>query len=108
MDAMGNKTIIKTRVTYVFNGYGDLTLTDVALVWNKSATSYLAFGILATMSDNHLMIPLEDISRISTYTYFPGGGLLITTKTGKEHKFSFKHKKDFRIVYDYLAKEVCL
>lgn len=104
MNAMGSKTIIKTRVTYVFNGYGDLTLTDVALIWNKSATSFLAFGAMNATTDNHLMIPLEDISSISTYTYFPGGGLLVITKTGREYKFSFKHKKDFKIVYDYLIK----
>lgn len=106
MDAMGNKTIMKTRVTYVFNGYGDLTLTDKALIWNKSATSYLTFGILNVATDNHLMIPLEDISRINRYTYFPGGGLLVITKTGKEYKFSFKHKKDFKVIYEYLLKEV--
>jgi hypothetical protein len=104
MNAMGNKTIVKTRVTYVFNGYGDLTLTDVALVWNKSATSYLMFGAMGAMTSNHIMIPLEDIASVSKYTYFPGGGLLITTKTGEEHKFSFKHKKDFKIVYEYLTK----
>lgn len=103
MDAMGTKTIAKARVTYVFNGYGDLTLTDAALIWNKSATSYLAFGVLATATDNHLVISLEDISRIDKYTYFPGGGLLVITKTGKEHKFSFKHKKDFTVIYEYLS-----
>ena len=102
MDAMGTKTIIKTRVTYVLNGYGDLTLTDVALIWNKSATTFLAFGIMGAATDNHLMIPLEDISRVSTYTYYPGGGLMVVTKSGQEHKFSFKHKKDFKIVYEYL------
>ena len=103
MDAMGIKTIAKARVTYVFNGYGDLTLTDAALIWNKSATSYLAFGVINAATDNHLMIPLEDISRVGKYTYFPGGGLLVVTKTGREYKFSFKHKKDFAIIYDYLT-----
>lgn len=104
MDAMGNETIVKARVTYVFNGYGDLTLTDKALIWNKSATSYLTFGTMAMGTGSHLMIPLEDISSVGTYTYFPGGGLLIIDKTGKEHKFSFKHKKDYKIVYEYLIK----
>ena len=104
MDAMGTKTIVKARVTYVFNGYGDLTLTDVALIWNKSATSFLAFGAMNAMTDNHLMIPLEDVSKIGTYTYFPGGGLLVITKTGKEYKFSFKHKKDFKVIYEYLIE----
>ena len=102
MDAMGTRVIMKTRVTYVFNGYGDLTLTDVALIWDKSATSYLAFGAMNATTDNHLMIPLDDISTIGKYTYFPGGGLLVIDKTGKEYKFSFKHKKDFKIIYEYL------
>ena len=106
MDAMGTKTIIKTRVTYVLNGYGDLTLTDAALIWNKSATTYLAFGVMGAATGNHLMIPLGDISRISKYTYFPGGGLLVITKTGAEHKFSFKHRKDFETIYNYLMKVV--
>lgn len=104
MDAMGTKTIAKARVTYVFNGYGDLTLTDVALIWNKSATSFLAFGAMNAMTDNHLMIPLEEISRVGTYTYIPGGGLLVITKTGKEYKFSFKHKKEFKVIYEYLIE----
>ena len=99
---MGTKTIAKTRVIYVFNGYGDLTLTDAALIWNKSATTYLTFGVFGAMTDNHLMIPLSDISRISTYTFYPGGGLLVITKTGKEYKFSIKRKKDFKTIYDYL------
>ena len=106
MDAMGTKTIAKARVTYVFNGYGDLTLTDVALIWNKSATSFLAFGAMNTMTDNHLMIPLEDISKIGTYTYFPGGGLVVTKKDGKEYKIAFKKKKDFKVAYDYLTNHI--
>ena len=106
MDAMGTKTIVKTRVTLVFTGYGDLTLTDVALIWNKSATSYLAFGAMNAATSDHLMIPLSDISRVDTYTYFPGGGLIITTNTGKEYKIAFKHKKDFKIVYEYLNNVV--
>ena len=103
MDVMGNKTIAKARVTYVFNGYGDLTLTDEGLIWNKSATSFLAFGALNTLTTNHVTIPLSGISGVGTYTYFPGGGLLVTTKAGMEHKFSFKRKKDFKVIYDYLT-----
>lgn len=103
MDAMGTKTIVKTRVTFVFNGYGDLTLTDNALIWNKSATSFLAFGILNASTDNHFMLPLNEISQIGTYTYLGGGGLTVISNTGKESKFSFKHKKDFKIVYEYLT-----
>ena len=101
-----NDAIIKARVTYVFNGYGDLTLTDKALLWNKSATSYLTFGVLNTLTDNNIFIPLEDISRIGKYTYFHGGGFLVITKTGKECKFSFKHRKDFKVVYDYLINNI--
>ena len=106
MNAMGNETIIKARVTLVFAGYGDLTLTDAALIWNKSATSLLTFGAVNALTENHLMIPLSDIARIGTYTYFPGGGLVITKKDGKEHKIAFKKKADFKIVYGYLTQHI--
>lgn len=102
MDAMGTKTIIKARVTLVMTGYGDLTLTDAALIWNKSASSYVAFGVATALTDNHVMIPLNELSKIGTYTYFPGGGLVVTTRNGKEYKIAFKHKKDFKVVYEYL------
>ena len=106
MDAMGTTTIIKARVTLVFTGYGDLTLTDAALIWNKSASSFLAFGALNALTDSHLMIPLSDIARVGTYTYFPGGGLVVTKKDGKEYKIAFKKKKDFKVVYDYLTNHI--
>jgi hypothetical protein len=103
MNELGTE-IIKAKVTLVFRGYGYLTLTDKALFWNKSATSYLAFGALNAMTDNHLYIPLDDISKVGTYTYFPGGGLVVTTNQGEEFKVAFKHKKDFKVVYDYLLQ----
>jgi hypothetical protein len=106
MDAMGTTTIIKARVTLVFKGYGDLTLTDVALIWNKSATSFLAFGAMNALTDDHLLIPLSDIARVGTYTYFPGGGLIVTRKDGKEYKIAFKKKKDFNVVYKYLTDNI--
>ncbi len=99
-------TIITARVTLVFVGYGDLTLTDTALIWNKSATSYLAFGVSNAATIDHLMILLDDIADVGTYTYFPGGGLIVTTNNGKVHKIAFKHKKDFKVVYEYLTKEL--
>ena len=74
MNAMGTQVIVKTRVTFVFRGYGDLTLTDAALIWNKSATSYLAFGAMNAATDDHVMIPLESIALFDKYTYLPGGG----------------------------------
>ena len=106
MNAMGTTTIIKTRVTLVLTGYGDLTLTDAALIWNKSASSFLTFGALNALTDGHLMIPLTDIARVGTYTYFPGGGLVVTKKDGKEYKIAFKKKKDFNVVYDYLTNHI--
>ena len=106
MNAMGTETLIKARVTLVFTGYGDLTLTDVALVWNKSATSFLAFGVRNALTDDHLVIYLHDIARVGTYTYFPGGGLTVTRKDGKEYKIAFKKKKDFNVVYKYLTDHV--
>lgn len=104
MDAMGTQVIVKTRVTFVFKGYGDLMLTDAALIWNKSATSYLAFGAMNAMTDDHVMIPLDTISIFEKYTYIPGGGLKIINNKGKEYRFSFKHKKDFKAIWDYLLK----
>lgn len=104
-NAMGNQTIIKARVTLVLAGYGDLTLTDAALIWNKSASSFLTFGVLNALTDNHLMIPLSEIAKVGTYTYV-GGGLVVTKKDGKEYKIGFKKKKDFTIVYDYLTKHI--
>lgn len=106
MDAMGTTTIIKARVTLVLTGYGDLTLTDTALIWNKSASSFVAFGALNTLTDSHLMIPLTDIARVGTYAYFPGGGLVVTRKDGKEYKIAFKKKKDFNVVHDYLTNHI--
>lgn len=105
MNAMGTTTIITARVTLVFTGYGDLTLTDAALIWNKSASSFLTFGALNALTDSHLMIPLTDIARVGTYTYV-SGGLVVTRKDGKEYKIAFKKKKDFDVVYDYLTSHI--
>lgn len=103
-DYMSGGIIHTARVTLVKYGYGDLSLTDKALFWNKSATSYLAFGIMAAATDNHILIPLENISNVSTYTYLPGGGIVLLLKDGKQHKIAFKKKKDFNFFYEYLKK----
>lgn len=100
------KQICVARVTYVLTGYGDLTLTDEYISWNKSATSYLAFGVANSATDNHLHLPLNEISKVSKYTYFPGGGLSIVDNRGKLYKFSFKHKKDFKVIYEYLVSHI--
>lgn len=96
--------IIKAKVTLVFRGYGWLTLTTKALYWNKSATSYLVFGLANAITDGHICIPLENIAKVGTYTYFPGGGLVVTNDQGQEFKIAFKHKKDFNTVHDYLTR----
>ena len=101
-----NIIIDKVKVTFVFTGYGYITLTDKALVWNKSATSYLAFGAANALTVSHLYLPISDISEVGTYTYFPGGGLLLKDRELKVYKFSFKHKKEFKLVYEYLRKRV--
>ena len=99
------ETIIKARVTLVFRGYGDLTLTTDAVSWNKSATSFLMFGALNSISENHLHIPLSEITNVGMYRYVTGG-LVITTNKGAEYKIGFKRKKDFNVVYDYLTKYI--
>lgn len=104
MSELGNE-IKKARVTFVFRGYGDLTLTDQMLYWNKSASSFLTFGILNTLTDDHCSIHFSKISQVSTYRYV-NGGLLIRTNEGKEYKFGFKHKKDFDFFYNYLINKI--
>ena len=106
MDNYVNSVIHKARVTLVFRGYGDLVLTDKALFWNKSVTSYLTFGVFNALTEDHMMIPLEDIARVGTYTYYPGGGLVITRKDGKEYKIAFKKKADFNIIYGHLLSYI--
>lgn len=101
-DYMGNEIIHTARITLVKYGYGDLSLTDKALFWNKSATSYLTFGLMSAATDNHVLIPLENISKVGTYTYFPGGGITLLLKDGKQHKIAFKKKDDFKVFYEYL------
>lgn len=98
--------IITARVTFVMVGYGDLTLTDESLYWNKSATSLLTFGAGNAMTDNHFNLPLSEIINIETYTYFPGGGLSVTDNKGKVYKFSFKHKKELKIMFEYLKNRM--
>ena len=103
---VGNGIIYEARVTLVKYGYGDLSLTDKTLFWNKSATTYLAFGVLGSISDDHILIPFESIAKVGTYTYIPGGGITLLLKDGKQHKIAFKRKKDFRYVYEYLKNTV--
>lgn len=105
-DYVSNGIIHTARVTLVKVGYGDLSLTDKALFWNKSATSYLAFGVMAATTDNHILIPFENIATIGTYTYFPGGGIVLLLKDGKQYKIAFKKKKDFNFIYEYLKDAI--
>lgn len=105
-DFVKNGVLYTARVTLVMHGYGDLSLTDKALFWNKSATSYLTFGVMATATDNHILIPFDDISKVGTYTYFPGGGLTLLMKDGKQYKIAFKKKKDFNYIYEYLKTAI--
>jgi hypothetical protein len=103
-----DKIIHKARVTFVCLGYGDITLTTRALIWNKSATSYIAFGALNSLTNDHVLIPFENIAKVGTYTYLPGGGIVLLLKDGKEQKIAFKWKKDFNIVYEYLRKNIMM
>ena len=103
---MKNETIAKATVTFVFRGYGILSLTEKNLSWNKKATSFITFGIINFATENNFSIPISDIERIETYTYIPGGGLCIINKDGKEYQFSFKKKKDFNVFYEYLKNKI--
>ena len=103
---MKNEIIAKATVTFVFRGYGILSLTEKNLSWNKKATSLIAFGIINLATENNFSIPFSDIERIETYTYIPGGGICVIDKAGKEYKFSFKKKKDFNVCYEYLKNRI--
>jgi hypothetical protein len=97
-----NGIIYTARVTLVMHGYGDLSLTDKAIFWNKSGTTFVAFGVIGTISDDHILIPFENIAQVGTYTYFPGGRMTLLLKDGKQYKVAFKKKKDFNFVYEYI------
>lgn len=106
MNDLGKEILTNAKVTLVFTGYGFLSITEKAVVWNKTATSYLAFGLMAAATDNHLFLPLEKIAKVETYTYFPGGGLILTTNEGRTYKIAFKKKKDFIVAHTFLS-EIC-
>lgn len=106
MNDLGNVIVSQAKVTLIFTGYGFLTVTDKAIFWNKSATSYLAFGLSATQTENHLFLPLNCIVKVDKYTYFPGGGMVITTNEGHIYKIAFKKKKDFINTFDYLKSVI--
>ncbi|MBE6801660.1 MAG: hypothetical protein E7530_02095 [Ruminococcaceae bacterium] len=105
-NGLGAEILSKAKVTLVFTGYGFLTVTDKAVIWNKSASSYFAFGLATVATKDHLYLPLNNIAQVSTYTYFPGGGLVLTTTEGKIYKIAFKKKKDFVIAHEYLSNAV--
>ncbi len=106
MNDLGNEIVSNAKVTLVFTGYGFLTVTDKAVFWNKSASSYFAFGLMNMATADHLCLPIENIAKVGKYTYFPGGGLVLTNNEGKIYKIAFKHKKDFTAAYDFLCKVV--
>ena len=106
MNELGKEIVSQAKVTLVFTGYGFLTVTEKAEIWNKSASSYFAFGLAAVATKDHLYLPLEHIAKVGTYTYFPGGGLVLTTDEGRTYKVAFKKRADFTAAYDYLSQAV--
>ena len=106
MNELGKEIVSQAKVTLVFTGYGFLTVTEKAVIWNKSASSYFAFGLAAVATKDHLYLPLEHIAKVGTYTYFPGGGLVLTTDEGRTYKIAFKKKADFTAAYNYLNQAV--
>lgn len=90
----------------MMKGYGELHLTDKALIWNKGALTYIAFGAMGALSEDFVAIPLDNIAEVGKYLYIGGGGLSLTDKQGKTHKISFGKKKDFKLVFDYLSELV--
>lgn len=102
---MGSEIIKSATVTFVFRGYGILSINGETLYWNKKATSFITFGAINLLTENNFSIPIKDIEHIEKYTYIPGGGLKIIDKKGMEYKFSFKKKRDFEYFYNYLKEK---
>lgn len=100
------KKICECKAICVFHGEGVLMLTDDFLAWNKSALSFIMFGVAAAMSDNSVSINLSDIAFIDRYLFIGGGGLKVTTNTGEVFKFSIKSKNAYNLVFDYLNQRV--
>lgn len=96
---------LKARVTLVMTGFGELTLTGTALVWQKTLRHFLAFGVFGGMSANYLVIQIAEIASIGTYRY-SGGGLVVMLKDGRKHKIGFKRKSDFEMFYDRLSEMI--
>lgn len=96
---------LKAKVTLVMTGFGELTLTDTTLVWQKTLRHFLAFGVFGGMSDNQLVIPITDIASIGTYKYV-GGGLVVMLKDGRKYKIGFKKKPAFNLFYHQLSEMI--
>lgn len=103
---MESKVTRSATVTFVFRGYGILSINGETLSWNKKATSFVTFGVINLLTDNNFSLPIKEIEYLETYTYIPGGGLKIIDKKGMEYKFSFKKKKDFEYFYNYLKEKM--
>lgn len=94
--------ICECKAICVFRGAGVLILTNTMLSWNKSASSFLLFGIMATQTENTVSIPLSDIAFVEKYTFLEGGGMKVTTSRGEIFKFSIMTKKAYSTVFDYI------
>lgn len=57
---------------------------------------------------SELCIQLTEIGKVGTYTFFPSGGLVVSTETGKEYEIAFKYRKDFNVVNPYLSDHLAI
>ena len=98
--------ICEGKAICVFRGEGVVTLADSVLAWNKTTASYLLYGVMATLTDNVVSIPLPDIALVEKYAFIGGGGLKLTLVSGEVVKFSIKSKKNFNTMYEYIRNRV--
>ena len=98
--------ICEGKAICVFRGEGVVTLTDSVLAWNKTAASYLLYGVMVTLTDNVVSIPLSDIALVEKYMFIGGGGLKVTLASGEVVKFSIKSKKSFNTIYGYIRNRM--
>lgn len=94
---------IKAQIPFV--GYGNLTLTETALAWNKSkVSSYVVFGVVNVLTKDHLYLLLSEIVDVGKSPFT--GDLVVRDKEFRKYKFVFRHKKDFKTVYEYLSTHI--
>ncbi len=94
--------IFRTKVFRGYKGDGILVVTDECVYWNKSGDSYLKFGLINTMTDNHIHCSFDNVHKIIYKKGLGRDGIIITSRVGEEFDFYFKKKSEAKEIFKYL------